>query len=115
MGLHPFLYSGPTQGRAFIKPAMVKTLPLYYNITRVGSTLSDYPFRTIEMFSRSNETVSWFNIRQMFMIITFAALDFESLSSSLRNSLLGYGIVIPPNALESQNSSSYIASMHDNL
>ena len=56
-----------------------------------------------------------FNIGQMLMIITFEALDFESLSSSLRNSLLGYGIVIPPNALESQKSSGYIAYMHDNL
>ena len=114
MGLRPFLYSVSAQERAFIEPAVVKTLPLHY-ITRVGPTSSEYPFCTIEMFSQYSETVSWFNIGQMFMIIIFAALDFESLSSSLRNSLLGYGIVIPPNALESQKSSGYIASMHENL
>ena len=36
------------------------------------------------------------------ILITFAALDFESLSSSFRNSLFGYGIVIPAKALKPQ-------------
>ena len=38
------------------------------------------------------------------ILITFAALDFESLSSSFRNSLFGYGIVIPAKALKPQRN-----------
>ena len=38
------------------------------------------------------------------VLITFAALDFESLSSSFRNSLFGYGIVIPAKALKPQRN-----------
>lgn len=115
MGLHPFLYSGPAQGRAFIEPAVVNFTLVLYNKGSAHHHLTILSVQQRHLASIVKQLVGSILDKIMIMIITFAALDFESLSSSLRNSLLGYGIVIPANALESQKSSGYIASMHDNL